>query len=272
MINTVFPIYDGYIPPMRERSYWLGNHPGKLYCTTGRLLPFQFSTSTSYTAITNIHLCNPITGAQIDDIYPYVNASDITVVTATGLSKKYVQYHGKYPLVGYTIPVGSYFLEISINGGSSYKSDIFYVSPSSIMDSTYKITFSNTKDIDDGEPICYQHSWAQIFYFIPDIKAGDHKIIEEIDERDGYEVIRSRTVVEVKKARIIIPESIYRGLIRLPLHDSVVILDVKNNKSWTANNIKIDDPSWSGGGAFCAITIEFSTETATVKNTNLNLS
>jgi len=275
MIHTIFPILENVNEQAQNREYGEENY-GYIYCINDRLLPFQFSIATSKT-VTNVYLMNNKTGAQVVDLYSYIAGGDWVYEDFTDTSNRYVLHLGDSQFSGgYVMPDGEYYLEIHTNetGTPKYYSEVFRVmggDKTTIPTKYFKLEFSNSKDIDDDEPICYQDSFAQRGYFKVDAKAPKHRMIEDVIEFEGIEVTRTVTVQEIHVVRMMIPETIYRGLIRLPLHDTVTVLDRYGNDNTTAKNITIGAAEWKGGGHFCSVDIEYVTESGTMKNTNINL-
>lgn len=272
MIHTTFPIYNADAYALRNRDYF-SSEPAKLLCPNNMLLPFQVAVGTTFSALTHITLKNAYTGATVVELLPKIDvANDIKVNVFASPAKAYVKYLGTQAFSGsYTIANGDYYIVINTGVGIYYSESFRVCSDLLTKGKFVKIQFYNAKDVDDIEPICYQDSWKQVIYLDTDIKASGHQTVEEVEEKDGYELPMSKSVYEIKRMRVTLSESQYRALIRMPLHSSITIWD-RNNVSMTALRVKITDPAWSGGGAFCRVLIEFMTESATVNNTVLNMS
>jgi len=271
MIYTTFPLYEASDYPVKNKIYF-SSQPYRILVPDSKLLPFQFATVTTFSSITHIYLYNAKTGALVRDLLSDIETTDFDASTFSSPEKTYIQYTAASPFkASYKIPVGNYTLSVVTNVSTFYSDEFTVVTDLFTKGRYMEIRFSNTKDLDDVEPICYQNSWSQRIYFDADIKGAGHQIIEEVDEKDGYELPRTKSVYEVKRVRLTVSESVYSALIRLPLHDTVTFYD-RAQKSWSAFKIKIGDPVWSGGGAFCRVLIEFMTATATMNNTVLNMS
>jgi hypothetical protein len=170
----------------------------------------------------------------------------------------------------HTLADGNYYLRLT-TGVGTYYSEVFTVCSTLLSKGDkVRIEFSNARDVDDIEPICYQNGWKQIVYLDGDLKGSGHTTVKEVDERDGYELPRSVTVYETYRLRTYLSETMYRGLIRLPVHSSVKVYG-RDSVERVVSRVNLTDPVWSGGGAWCRCTIEFMVESATSKNTNLNL-
>ena len=270
MINTILPFYTANAYALRNKDYH-SSTPTRLYCPSTKLLPFQVACSSGYTSITSLYLHNAATGAQVVELNAKINASDWVENAFTSPAKTYVMYLGGYAFAAsYAIANGTYYLVLTTNEGVYYSETISVVDDLLTKSSRVKVEFYNNKDVDDDEPICYQDSWKQWVWLDGDIKGSGSKTVEEIDERDGYEILRSKSIYEIKRLRTTVSDSTYRALIRMQGHSNITITD-REGRAWTAYNVKVGDPSWSGAGAYCTLIIEFMTETATFRNTNLNM-
>jgi len=275
MIHTVFPILNNVNEQAQNRVYG-GANIGFIYSYNNKLPPFQFTTPIG-NGINNVYLINNITGEQVVDLFDHIVFADWVENTFTDTGNTYIMYLGDSAFINsYIMDDGEYYLKIVVSGGSTeYRySEVFRVNGgtrSTVPSKYWGLDFLNSKDIDDNEPICYQNNFRQKMYVPVDMKATKPRLLKDVVEMEGVEIVRTVSVQEIKRVSMLVSENIYRGLIRLPLHDTVTIINRYNTDDVSGKNIKIGDPAWKGGGAFCRIEIEYIIEVGTAKNTNINL-
>ena len=130
------------------------------------------------------------------------------------------------------------------------------------------ITFWNNKDLGT---ILYRNGWKQVLKKRATYVEGIPRQIDNILEKDGVEIIKSKTAQQIVTITFIANPYEVRALTYLPLHENIVIFR-ESGEEITPKNLRVLEPESLENQMFKKIKIEFIVESFTFKNTNQNLS
>lgn len=136
---------------------------------------------------------------------------------------------------------GSYFLFFYDNAATNFSTSEVYVIES-FSANFIRIDFSNTYDLGD---ICYQNSFTQSLWLNTYLNTPTHEPVLTGVEKNG--IFIAEKIVTKFEFRIIarIGREFYRGLVRLPQHDTIIITDeVGNTYNPKPGNITVNPVSW----------------------------
>jgi hypothetical protein len=155
----------------------------------------------------------------------------------TPLTNDYFIYNGG--TLGKTLPLGSYCLKFMTANGMTYYSDWF-----SVVDTTgmIKIDFHDTHDLGD---ILYQEGFTQECFLEASLNTPTHEIVEVGEEKNG--IFIAEKIITKYKYRIVayIGRELYKALVKLPQHDSIVITDeIGNIYTIQTGNVAVLPANW----------------------------
>lgn len=113
-------------------------------------------------------------------------------------------------------------------------------------DEYIKIDFSNTYDIPtDGATILYSQDFVDTVWLPTQMGVPSHETIKVGSEKNG--VFIPEKIISVFTHQIVdyIGRSLYRALARLPLHDSISIIDTVGNDYNPSHDISVAPLEWS---------------------------
>lgn len=126
-----------------------------------------------------------------------------------------------------------------------------------------RIVYGHHRDIDN---IRFESGWLGRLYLKTQPKGAEVKYINDVEEKNGIEITKSRISQNVYTARFVASEAKIKVLQKLPLLSDVRVKvdDFEENKVY---NFKFDVITWMSGGSYANCEIKYVIETFVNKNT-----
>jgi hypothetical protein len=128
-----------------------------------------------------------------------------------------------------------------------------------------KIEYSHHRDIDN---IYFEGDWAGRMYINNTPKAGDIIYINNVENKNGVEITKSRIVQQEHSVRFVASSTMITVLQKLPLLSDVrfTVDSLEENK---VLNLKFEIVNWLGGGAFALCKMSYTVYTYVSKNASI---
>lgn len=245
------PFYDDISLQNHRKDYAFGQiYPLVIY--RNMLLPFQFCVSAG-SSINQAYLYSA-DGKYIADILSNLKENGLVVKSYTGF--KLVKYPGTLP-VNSIKHEGQYYIQLRLNSGKYFYSDIFTVYDR--VDDYLELEYTNSYNFELKNGIIdFSDNFKFKCYLPAQIGKPEYDFEEEATERMGYSFIESQVSKKLYKFIFLAPEY---------LCDALRIVRLCNNRQITSKGHVYDlttfnmKPEWEDQGDLAAVECEFETDT-----------
>lgn len=246
------PFYDDELRQNHRKDYAFGQiYPLIVY--KNMLLPFQFCVS-SGTSLGRAFLYNAENKKYVAEITQELKENGLTVKSYAGF--KIVKYPGTLP-VNSIKHEGTYFIHLSLAGGSAFMSEVFTVT--NRIDDYLLLEYRNSYNFElKNGMIDFSDGFKFRCYLPTQIGKPEYDFEEEATERMGYTFIESQVSKKLYKFTFLAPEY---------LCDALRIVRLCNDKQITSKGQVYDltifnmQPEWEEQGDLAAVECEFETDT-----------
>lgn len=245
------PFYDDISLQNHRKDYAFGQiYPLVVY--KNMLLPFQFCVS-SGTGVSEAKLYTK-GRVLVADILSNLKENGLTVKSYTGF--KLVKYPGTLP-VNSIKHEGQYYIQLRLNSGKYFYSDIFTVY--NRVDDYLELEYTNSYNFELKNGIIdFSDNFKFKCYLPTQIGKPEYDFEEEATERMGYTFIESQVSKKLYKFTFLAPEYLCDALRIVRLCNDKQITSKGQVYDLTTFNMK---PEWEEQGDLAAVECEFETDT-----------
>ena len=245
------PFYDDISLQNHRNDYAFGQiYP--LIIHRNMLLPFQFCVSSG----SSVNLARLYTkgGVLVADILSNLKENGLAVKSYTGF--KLVKYPGTLP-VNSIKHEGQYYIQLRLNSGKYFYSDIFTVY--NRVDDYLELEYTNSYNFELKNGIIdFSDNFKFKCYLPAQIGKPEYDFEEEATERMGYTFIESQISKKLYKFTFLAPEYLCDALRIVRLCNDRQITSKGQVYDLTTFNMK---PEWEEQGDLAAVECEFETDT-----------
>lgn len=240
------PFYDSLIKQDRSRV----NAAIPIHCPQTQLPPFLVQVGTSIATITSIKLIN-CSGGETDLVSYFNTFPSVAQATATAMGY-YIQHIAT--ALTTSLPLGSHYVKIT-KPDVTYYSDWIHISKMvNPLMKFCKIQFSNTYNLGD---INFEDGYKQVVWLEAILNNPMHEMVNTGEEKNGVFIPEKIISKYIYTIIAYVSRGLYRCLMRLSQHDTIIITDeVGNTYTPSAGNIIVEPPEWTYFDT-CKVTIKF---------------
>ena len=245
------PFYDDISLQNHRKGYAFGQiYPLVIY--RNMLLPFQFCVSSG----SSVNLARLYTkgGVLVADILSNLKENGLTVKSYTGF--KLIKYPGTLP-VNSIKHEGQYYIQLGLNSGKYFYSDIFTVY--NRVDDYLELEYTNSYNFELKNGIVdFSDNFKFKCYLPSQIGKPEYNFEEEATERMGHTFIESQVSKKTYKFTFLAPEYLCDALRIVRLCNEKQVISKGQTYDLTTFNMK---PEWEEQGDLAAVECEFETDT-----------
>ena len=242
---------------LNHQKWWTYGQHYKLYSAEGKILPFQFPREKNGVQISTVEIIDFNTGA-IQDITANMVLTGLQVAEFVDLDYDLIIYEGNAQIGRPDLIPGTYYLKMEDGNGLIWYSEVFIFCLS--LEKLVKVEYWHGEDFCyNGGHIRYTAPFKNRLYVDSDIAKPNYPYLEEVEERDGFELPLKQISYKQYRFEARIPEFLIDALRGIPLHDFVEV--TYDGDVLAVDKFIMNDPVWFNQGDLARVEVELRTDT-----------